>query len=245
MHQAADRQAAGIERLAERHERISQAVEHLRVEEKSREATVKNTHQKVLQMEDKIKQGIEETQDYVSKERNRHEEHVRRASQALQSEQSKTISELERKLADRLERESVERENNVKQILNEVGKTFDKLPGEDQKVSVKNLGGSITVPMPGPGQPPMIMTGSFMGSPTGSASGMPSQPRYLSPTAMRSPTPSRTAGPQPMMQAPGSFQFAGQPQMAPGQPMPPPGQPMPGPQGSVILAPGAPGMVRR
>eukprot|EP00747_Dinoflagellata_sp_TGD_P193190 gnl/TRDRNA2_/TRDRNA2_59033_c0_seq1.p1 gnl/TRDRNA2_/TRDRNA2_59033_c0~~gnl/TRDRNA2_/TRDRNA2_59033_c0_seq1.p1 ORF type:complete len:638 (-),score=152.65 gnl/TRDRNA2_/TRDRNA2_59033_c0_seq1:103-1941(-) len=170
--EAASRQAAGLDRLAERHERISQALEHIRLEEKTREGQVQTAVDKVKEMENLLHQSEADTRELCMKERQLRDDQLRRTQQSLLSEHSRQITDLEKKLAERLERESVEREKNVQQILNEVGKTFDKMPASDAIEKVKEAaarkpeppmdqGGSVTAAtMPAAQQAHVIHVGT-------------------------------------------------------------------------------------
>jgi len=126
--EVSSRQAATVDRISERHERVSQAVESLRREDKEN----KNQVQSALSMVKNLQATVEETEAasraLILEERQRREEHVRGTHMGMASAQQKAISELEGKISERFERESLEREQNWKTILEETSKRSPKAP---------------------------------------------------------------------------------------------------------------------
>eukprot|EP00747_Dinoflagellata_sp_TGD_P168365 gnl/TRDRNA2_/TRDRNA2_194575_c0_seq1.p1 gnl/TRDRNA2_/TRDRNA2_194575_c0~~gnl/TRDRNA2_/TRDRNA2_194575_c0_seq1.p1 ORF type:complete len:647 (-),score=123.45 gnl/TRDRNA2_/TRDRNA2_194575_c0_seq1:57-1910(-) len=123
------RQSQGMDKMWERHEKIVQAVGQLRLEEKCRDEQVQQTIERV---KDEIESSLKATEDEVRetsrKERTMRDDQIRRASATLKSNQFRHFSEIEQHIAERLERESAERERSVSQILGEVNKTMETMP---------------------------------------------------------------------------------------------------------------------
>eukprot|EP00929_Paragymnodinium_shiwhaense_P060141 TRINITY_DN30067_c0_g5_i1.p1 TRINITY_DN30067_c0_g5~~TRINITY_DN30067_c0_g5_i1.p1 ORF type:complete len:625 (+),score=177.50 TRINITY_DN30067_c0_g5_i1:117-1991(+) len=142
MAEVASRQAASLERLCERQERVAQAVESLRLEEKQQQHALDSALQRVKQLEGSIHAAEGEARELVQQERNMRETLIRRTTQALTADHSRQMGELEKKLGARLERESEQREMNVKSIVQEVSKTVDRA------VSIKEKDGKSSCSAP-------------------------------------------------------------------------------------------------
>jgi len=116
------RQAASVDRLVERHERVSQVVESLRLEEKQNKDQVQMALTRMKELQTSLEETEETAHKLVLQERQGRADQVRSAQLALITTHKKEISELEEKIADRLERESSERERHVQAIYEEVGR---------------------------------------------------------------------------------------------------------------------------
>mmetsp|Transcript_123694 Transcript_123694/g.231423 ORF Transcript_123694/g.231423 Transcript_123694/m.231423 type:complete len:611 (+) Transcript_123694:85-1917(+) len=109
----ATKQLTRVDNLAERHERVSQVVESLRLEEKQSQNQLQVAFSKVKDIELTIQQMEDTTRDLITKEREGRDDHMRRTHVAIRSEHQRMISELEDKVSERLERESCARERAV------------------------------------------------------------------------------------------------------------------------------------
>jgi len=79
----------------------------------------------VRDLENMVRQYDSDTRDGLSKEKTVREDQVRRTSQVFTNESLKQITELEKRLTIRLERESAEREKNFQSMIDEVTKIVD------------------------------------------------------------------------------------------------------------------------
>merc|ERR1712060_770515 len=113
--EAASRQAASLDRLCERHERVSQAVVALSAEDKQHQGQLQNTLTRIKDLEASLAACDGDTRDLLLREREHREGQVKRSQQALQAAQAMQIGELERKIGERLEQASRERERNVQE----------------------------------------------------------------------------------------------------------------------------------
>jgi uncharacterized phage infection (PIP) family protein YhgE len=118
--EAVSRQAATVERVLERHERVSQGLESIRLQQDQKKAEMPQVYEQIRELQEVIQQKSDETRDMVHKERHLRDEQAKRTQMQLLQEHSKQISELELKLAARMERESAHREENVREVLDEV-----------------------------------------------------------------------------------------------------------------------------
>lgn len=121
------RQTASLDRLVERHERVAQVVEGLRLDERSSQSQVQAALTRMMDLETSIAATEGQTRDLVFAERQGRDDQLRRAQVALHSEQRRQMCELEEKMTDRLAHESSEREKNVQAIFEEVGKNVPKV----------------------------------------------------------------------------------------------------------------------
>mmetsp|Transcript_83171 Transcript_83171/g.137545 ORF Transcript_83171/g.137545 Transcript_83171/m.137545 type:complete len:650 (-) Transcript_83171:60-2009(-) len=116
------KQSATTERFAERQERIAQLVQTLQNDGKQCQDQVLVAHHRVADLEARLVEMEAMTRELVVQEREGRDDQMRRTQRVLHCEQKRQLSELEEKIADRFERESCERERNVQQIFEEVGK---------------------------------------------------------------------------------------------------------------------------
>mmetsp|Transcript_88715 Transcript_88715/g.153526 ORF Transcript_88715/g.153526 Transcript_88715/m.153526 type:complete len:550 (-) Transcript_88715:96-1745(-) len=117
-----NRQATRVDRLMERHERVSQAVDTLKLESKKNKDHTQIALARLRDFQNSLEETEGATQKLVLQERQGRDDQLRCAQMALQSESKRQIAELEEKLSDRFERESCERERNTQQIIEEVVK---------------------------------------------------------------------------------------------------------------------------
>eukprot|EP00927_Polykrikos_kofoidii_P038747 TRINITY_DN33173_c0_g1_i1.p1 TRINITY_DN33173_c0_g1~~TRINITY_DN33173_c0_g1_i1.p1 ORF type:complete len:663 (+),score=105.35 TRINITY_DN33173_c0_g1_i1:362-2350(+) len=114
MGEAASRQAASLERLCERHERMSESLHGLRLEERQHENDVNVALERVKGLESTVLVSEGETRDMVLKELAVHQQMVKHTRDVISTEQKRQMDDLERKLGDRLERElSTDRERSM------------------------------------------------------------------------------------------------------------------------------------
>jgi len=116
------RQTAGLDRLVERHERVAQQLETIKLEERQNQSQVQAALNQMKDLENYVVETEGTTRELVQKEREGRDDQLRRIQLGMHSQQQRQLSELEEKIADRFERESCERERNVQQIFEEVGK---------------------------------------------------------------------------------------------------------------------------
>merc|ERR1711957_892125 len=115
--EAAARQAASLDRLSERQERVSQDVQALKLDDKNQTGQVQIAIERVKDLESSLAVTEGETREMLLKERQMRQQAMERTQTQLVSEQTKQISDLEKKIADRLEKESGERERNMSEIM--------------------------------------------------------------------------------------------------------------------------------
>merc|ERR1719313_2184581 len=116
---------SSLDKMTERHERVSQATETLRLGNKHYEGSIANSLERINELEYLVRQYDTETRDQMAKEKQVRDDQVRRASQVFTNESLKQITELEKRLTVRLERESAEREKNFATMIDEVTKIIE------------------------------------------------------------------------------------------------------------------------
>jgi len=118
-----------LDKLGERHERVSQAVETMRLSSKHQEGSIANCLERVNELESLVLQVNMDTTELVteglSKEKQLRDEQVRRTLQVFTNENLKQITEVEKRLTMRLERESAAREKNFQTMIDEVTKVVE------------------------------------------------------------------------------------------------------------------------
>jgi len=127
INEVSGRGTSGIDRISERHERVAQVVESLRLEEKQNQNQIQAAINRIKDLENSMHETELATREICQKEREGRDDQFRRLQLGLASAQQRQISELEEKIADRFERESSERERNVQQIYEEVNKGSPKI----------------------------------------------------------------------------------------------------------------------
>lgn len=134
-----------FDKLGERHERVSQAVETMRLSCKHHEGSIANAIERVNELEILIRQYDTEVREQVTKERTVRDDQVRRVQQVLASENLKMVTEVEKRLTVRLERESAEREKNFQSMIDEVTRIVeDRKLFRDQTIT-KTVTGSARI----------------------------------------------------------------------------------------------------
>jgi len=113
---------SSLDRMTERHERVSQTVETMRLGNKHYEGSIANNLERTNELEQRVRQYDGETRDMLSKEKQVRDDQVRRTQMTFTNESLKQITELEKRLTIRLERESSEREKNFSTMIDEVSK---------------------------------------------------------------------------------------------------------------------------
>lgn len=141
--EAGSQQADSIVRLIDRQEQTAQMLEGLRVEERSHQDNLLELKEHLHKLDDTLTVSQDEMRELVSKERRSREENMRRIETVMLQRHSKQISDLESKLTDRLEQKSSQREQQVKEIFDEVIAKHSDAKSRD-KASDKS--GSITPP---------------------------------------------------------------------------------------------------
>jgi hypothetical protein len=114
-----------LDKIGERHERVSQACEALRLHNKNQEGGIAACVERIREIETSVKQYDIDTRDILGKEKQAREDQIRRTSQVFTNESLKQITELEKRLTIRLERESAEREKNFQSMIDEVSNIVD------------------------------------------------------------------------------------------------------------------------
>lgn len=114
-----------LDKLGERHERLSQATETMRLSSQRLEGSIANCLERINEQENLVRQYDGETRDLLARERQIRDDQVRRSSQTFSSEYLKQITEVEKRLTSRLERESAEREKNFQGMIDEVAKIVE------------------------------------------------------------------------------------------------------------------------
>jgi len=114
-----------LDKLGERHERLSQATETMRLSSQRLEGSIANCIERINEQENLVRQYDGETRDLLARERQIRDDQVRRSSQTFSSEYLKQITEVEKRLTSRLERESAEREKNFQGMIDEVAKIVE------------------------------------------------------------------------------------------------------------------------
>lgn len=138
--EAASRQAASLDLLSEQHERVSQAVDTLRLDEKEHKGQVQSAIDRVKDLESTLAAAEGETREMVLRERQSRDDQLKRTQNTVISEQTRQISDLEKKFAERLERESTERERNVTDLVTDVSRRLQDRPsaqGTSQAPKIK------------------------------------------------------------------------------------------------------------
>lgn len=109
-----------LDRMGERQERVTQAFETMRLSTKHYEGTITNSIERTKDFESMVRKYDEELREALAKEKQVRDDQVRRVSQVLTADSMKQITELEKRLTIRLERESAEREKNFSSMVDEV-----------------------------------------------------------------------------------------------------------------------------
>jgi hypothetical protein len=110
-----------LDKLNERQERSTQAVESLRMNTKLHEGSIANSLERVKELEGYIRQYDMDVRDQFQREKTVRDDVIRRVQQTFNNDCKKQIGDLEKRLTVRLERESAEREKNFRSIIDEVG----------------------------------------------------------------------------------------------------------------------------
>jgi len=153
---------SSLDKMTERHERVSQAVETMRLGNKHYEGGIANCLERTNDLEKLVRQYDGEMRDQMSKEKQVREDQVRRTSQVFTNESLKQITEVEKRLTIRLERESAEREKNFQSMIDEVTKICeDRKLFRDQTITK-------TVMAPQYGSSGQFETSGLLGSPKNS-----------------------------------------------------------------------------
>jgi len=149
------KQSATTERFAERQERIAQLVQTLQNDGKQCQDQVLVAHHRVADLEARLVEMEAMTRELVVQEREGRDDQMRRTQRVLHCEQKRQLSELEEKIASRLERESHERERHVQAIFEEVGKATPRVV---RSVSTPKVRPVTTVPSGSPGSETTLAT---------------------------------------------------------------------------------------
>mmetsp|Transcript_97265 Transcript_97265/g.172154 ORF Transcript_97265/g.172154 Transcript_97265/m.172154 type:complete len:823 (-) Transcript_97265:151-2619(-) len=120
-----DIQVSSVERLRQRHEKMSQALEQFKLDKRQDQSQVQDIFDKVCKVESTLMNREGETREIMLKERLMRDEQLRRARQGLSEEHFRQLADIERKLVERLDHESAMRESSVGEIVGEVSKMFD------------------------------------------------------------------------------------------------------------------------
>lgn len=119
LSEAASRQAATLERVVTRHEKVAQGLETIRLAQNEQ---IPDVYDKLKSLEDTMHFKDEEARAMLHKEQQSREDQVQRSQLSMLNEHAKQINELELKLAERLELESAVREDNVREVFQEFAK---------------------------------------------------------------------------------------------------------------------------
>jgi len=113
-----------LDRVTERHERVSQLVETMRLSHKPIEGSIGIVLERTEELDKLVRQHecTMSTRDELSKEKQVRDDQVRRVSTCFTNDSLKNVTELEKRLTVRLERESAEREKNYSTLIDEVSK---------------------------------------------------------------------------------------------------------------------------
>lgn len=134
-----------FDKLGERCERVSQTVETMRLNGKTYEGSIASSLERVTDLETMIRQYDSEVREIYLKERQVRDDQVRRVQQVFSSDFLKQITEVEKRLTVRLERESAEREKNFSSMIDEVTKIVeDRKLFRDQTIT-KTIAGSAKI----------------------------------------------------------------------------------------------------
>lgn len=202
----AGRQTATVDRLVERHERVSNVVENLRLEEKQNKDQVQAAITRMRDLQSTLSESEGATRDLIMQERQGRDDQMRLTQMALQATAKRQISELEEKLGQRLERESAEREKSVTDIYEEVQKKTPTLTTPSRVISASKpiTEGSLEV-MPAVvmerSQPGRYSTPTPVGRGVSAATVQSPQGSYIGPVGSVVPI-----GSSPTLSAQGSFQ---------------------------------------
>jgi len=195
MADAASRQSATIERVLERHEKVAAGLESIRLDQNKKTDELPHVYDKIKHLEAFVLEKDEEARDMVNKERLSRDEHVRRSQMILLQEHTKQIGDLERKLGERLERESVNREEVMREVYQDV-RTRTKLSKSLESLSEDNKSITPLSPLPLANVSVADMSASMLaGSATGISSPRSSQKYSAGPPRRFSTSPTAsTAG---------------------------------------------------
>jgi len=123
--EAASRHMQSFERLSERNERLAQAVEQVRLGERTQGAGIQGVATRVEELEKMIKQSEVDMRDFCARERASREQLMRSAHQNMAAETSLKMTAVKEELQLRLERESAAREASVERMMEEVTAAVD------------------------------------------------------------------------------------------------------------------------
>merc|ERR1719387_3196979 len=157
MLEMAGRQRAGFERLSERSEGVAQLAEQAKLGGRSNAAGSESTMAHVQELELMIRESEAGTMDLLAKERQAREEELRAAQQNIIAQQQTVTTNLEVRLFERLEKESVLRSAMVSQVMGDVGSAIEHA---SEHVVPKPLGqpGSLSY------TPPLLASAASMGA---------------------------------------------------------------------------------
>lgn len=112
--------AANVERLGERHERVAETLGSIRLADATNAHQIKSMADSIQDLDVSMKDTERELRDLHVKERQFREDHIMRTHKSLLSDQTRQVSELEKRLNLRLQEESTEREKSYQWLCDEL-----------------------------------------------------------------------------------------------------------------------------
>jgi len=164
-------QAGNFDRLNEKHEKLLQALEQLRLSDKARGLQIENMIRGVNEIQDVVKASELELREEAERDKHNRQQEFRGYTQSMLAKQNKLHADIEDKVSVRLERESVLRASMCQQVMEDVSAA---LPDPGSTAVVPFAAGSATAPTSSPTQlrersfsaPMMIARANAANSPT-------------------------------------------------------------------------------
>lgn len=145
LNQAVSGQAERYQRLNERQEQLLHDLASIRMEKQQLELSVQTSSSHIKELENSVARSRQDAEKLVASEGLAVRDELQRTQRKLMSDQGKQISELEMKVAERLEQESSSRESHTRQIYEEIGKASASAAARIQPPDEESEGRKVTI----------------------------------------------------------------------------------------------------
>jgi hypothetical protein len=149
----ANRWLASNEQLKKQYNSVSQAVEQCRLQNRTTQASTQEVRDKLQVQAEAEKAQVSAMKTEQQRERKARDEQLKAMQQNLDGTMKSTLTELEQKLSNRVDREADERIVSIRQALDDIGTVLEKeipskLRQEERNMQLKKYSGSITLQTP-------------------------------------------------------------------------------------------------
>eukprot|EP00440_Ansanella_granifera_P030201 gb/GFBE01032812.1/.p1 GENE.gb/GFBE01032812.1/~~gb/GFBE01032812.1/.p1 ORF type:complete len:611 (+),score=99.75 gb/GFBE01032812.1/:1-1833(+) len=131
LSQVVSNQTERFQKHFERQEQVTEALDNVRLEKHRLEVSLQTNMKRMKELETSLAKSEDEARKLVEREGTAVRTELERAQRQLASHQDKQIAELEMKVTERLENDSVSRAAHSKQIYEEIGKVASRRQPDD------------------------------------------------------------------------------------------------------------------